>query len=498
MARITKVVGLGAGVAALIVAVVATVNGGRGVSVSIGVEPPGREQPAAPPDTLRAVLLRYSPGSGEVLVSNGIPLPPGRLFPDEAAQVRVLVGGEEQHVHSEPLHGLHADGSLRSVFVEFLHTARPGRGEAATIILGAPREVDDVAPPPGDRAIPEAVVLPDEASYLASTELAGPLVTRARTLRWGDVYRKYEQNFDRFADEHWRRGGDDWTENYYDRALIYYVFWMRTGDPEYFRRATLLAVDYREKYLVKNDYGSSPHWSQLEGLELHYLLTGDEASRTAVARTADRLHGFHKVLGDTLHTAWMESRIQARVLQSYLLAWQLQAEGRDWAALLDDGLTAVLGTQRRDGSYRFPNTCNESLNYMNGMLNDVYISIYRVYRPDPRIPPAVKRSLDFLWTQWDPSANAFRYISAPCTNASGMQVGGPVPAPDINNMIVSGFTWYGQLSGDATYRHRAELIFAGGVNGAYLTGTKQFNESYTTSWRHLSFRFPVDSGDTAR
>jgi hypothetical protein len=38
------------------------------------------------------------------------------------------------------------------------------------------------------------------------------------------------------------------------------------------------------------------------------------------------------------------------------------------------------------------------------------------------------------------------------------------------------------------YRDRGDQIFAGGVAGAYLAGTKQFNEQYTASYRYPAYR----------
>jgi hypothetical protein len=226
-------------------------------------------------------------------------------------------------------------------------------------------------------------------------------------------------------------------------------------------------------------------------LEKHYLLTGDEASRTAVARVAQSFRaGYHRdgdptSLGST--GSWWDNRIQARVLQAYLLAWRLAATGTtplDWGALLNAALPLILGTQRPDGSYRFEQLCGESLNYMAGLLNDVLIKYYSYYQADARIPGAIRRSVDFLWTtQWLSSAQAFQYLSGPCTG-----VGGPTAAPDLNNLMVTGFAWTYQQTGDPTYRSRADQIFAGGVKAEWLGQSKQFNQAYASSFRYLAYR----------
>jgi hypothetical protein len=65
-----------------------------------------------------------------------------------------------------------------------------------------------------------------------------------------------------------------------------------------------------------------------------------------------------------------------------------------------------------------------------------------------------------------------------------------VPAPDLNNIIVTGFGWTYQQTGQSAYRANAEAIFAGAVSQAWLAGSKQFNENYTTSFHYLRYRQP--------
>src|SRR5688500_4559592 len=224
----------------------------------------------------------------------------------------------------------------------------------------------------------------------------------------------------------------------------------------------------------------------MEGIEQHYQLTGDEQSRVAVGRVADKLwEGFHSGLDTPIE--WWDNRNQARVLQAYLLAWRLGAPspyGLNWSTLLDEGLTKILSTQSADGAYRFPNHCNVSLNYMSGILNDVFIKYYTYYRADSRIPGSIKRSIDYMWAnEWVPSARAFKYITAYCDGT-----GAADPAPDLNNLILTGYGWYAQQTRNTIYRDRAEQIFQGAVEGAAIEYTKQFNQQYTASFRYPAYR----------
>jgi hypothetical protein len=223
-------------------------------------------------------VQRLAPGCGTVLVSSGVPLPPGKLTSARSSQVRLYVGGKEQALYVEPLHGAHADGSLRAVLVQFNYPLRLGTPVAGQLVIEGPRGAADIPKAAAPRASPAAVVLPTNPDYLVSTQLVGPTVTVAAASQLSPTFRKYEEDFRKYADHHWNQGGAAWEENFYDRALIYYAWWVRSGNAEYWKRATALSVSYRKDYLEDRGYNPEAHWSQLEGIEVHYLLTGDDAS----------------------------------------------------------------------------------------------------------------------------------------------------------------------------------------------------------------------------
>ncbi|HEY0972673.1 MAG TPA: Ig-like domain-containing protein [Gemmatimonadales bacterium] len=447
--------------------------------------------PVAPPTPLVSdidvQLVRFDGGSGEVIVSNGVPLAPGALRPGQTGRVRLVIDGVERKISVTELAGRHLDGSLRSILVQARLSFGAAERPTGRLTLSSERPAEFRMVPELTMAVPPAVVLPSSPDYLVSTDLVGQTITVEQSKALGSPFTRYESDFVKYADQHWTNKGAYWGENYYDRALIYYAFWVRSGNPEYWRRASELALSYRRDYLEKNSHGSSPHWSQLEGLEKHYLLTGDEASRYAIAQVAGSAFNYWITRLDRVNLANFESRIQARVLQAHLLAWRLDAKGtrdKDWGALLPSLLDQILSTQQADGSYRFLATCHESLNYMSGMLNDVLASYHTYYRADPRIVDAVRRNVDWLWsTQWLPGSRAFKYISAPC---EGVGEGGA--APDLNLMFVTGPAWvYGQ-TGDSHYRDMADQIFSGGVTRGNLHGSKQFNENYYASFKYLAYR----------
>jgi hypothetical protein len=425
-------------------------------------------------------LVRFDGRNGEVTLSSGIPLPPGWLQPSAIRGVSLIIGNQEQPVYVEALGGRHPDGSLRSVLLQTRYLLG-GTPVSAKLYLGGPRQTTDLAKV-AISGEPEAALLPTDPGYLISTDIVGPTTSVEQTRLLGGAFAEYETAFASHADAHWQSCRAQWDcnwGNYYDRALIYYAWWARTGNAEYWRRANAQAVNYRTDYLEPNGYGTSPHWSQLRGLERNYLLTGDEASRRAVVAVASGFSGWM----DYIVGPEREGRIQARVLESFLLAWRLGDSSQNWAAKVDEATTLILGTQSPSGAYISPLTCDASLNFMSGLLNDVFIEIYRYYRADARIPAAIKRSADYLWAnEWLASAQAFRYSGSDCEGQ------GKDPAPDLNMLMVDTYGFVYKQTGDASYRLKGDAIFANGVAGAYLDGGKQFNENYNVSYLYTALR----------
>ncbi len=327
-------------------------------------------------------------------------------------------------------------------------------------------------------------------------QLIGDAIVPSQIRNLGGAFTAYVDRFDPYADQHWTQTGADWaSSDYYDRAKIYYTWWIGTGDNEYLSRANALALDYRTNYLEANQYGTSAHWSQIGGVALHAAITGDAASLRAVGAVADTFTAPYYLdnLGRTDAAAAMDNRVQARVLESFLYAQELAAPsqaqpGRDWGALLHKSLDAILATQSADGAYRFMQPLQQGYNkpFMVGLLNDALIRYYETFDADPRIPDAIRKSIDYMWSNdWVSSARAFKYIEGTVAGE-----GDATPAPDLNNLIVNGFGFIYKLTGDTTYRDRGDAVFSGGVDNAWLAGSKQFNEEYTSSYKYLAYTHP--------
>ena len=218
----------------------------------------------------------------------------------------------------------------------------------------------------------------------------GPMPSAAFARTASSAFGAFEDRFRRWADYHWAAHGAAWeASNYYDRAMIYYAWWIQTGNTTYLDRANKIAVDYRTGYLEAQkapyQYNASSYWSMPTGVALHYLATGDEASRRAVGYSAEWLtsNWFYSRLAG--HTE-MENRIRARLLQAAVLAHAINAPqggpavgqvilapGKTWAEKSKNILNEILKAQGADGSWKDTEHCGYEKPFMDALLMESLI-----------------------------------------------------------------------------------------------------------------------------
>lgn len=455
------------------------------VTVTAIVAPP---PPPAGGTRIAALLTRTSAGSGSILVSSGVPLIPGALRDTDVGSVRVFVAGTEQRIFISPLRGRHPDGSLATILVQFPYALTSGTNVAAEIVFGSARTLTDLPAQTVNPGLPLGLILPSDPNYLVRTNLVGPTLTVDATSAISPFAAKFDVDFRTFADLHWATYADAWEQNYYDRAQIYYAQWVRTGNPEYWVRGTRQILAYRTNYLEANSYGTSPHWSQIDGVALHYQLTGDESSRFAVGRVAEVLRYFRDNARLVGHPD-IESRILARTLMAQLWGWRLQTRGNEATATsteISTLISTILSLQAADGAWRYPTICginSASLTYMDGLLNEALIQAYTHHNANPSIPLKVRKSADYMWSRWKVASQAIEY--APGCPPSTTD---PDSYPELNNLVVNTFAWVYAQTGEVDLRQKADSIFNGGVRGQFLYGQKQFNQQYTTAYRYFFWR----------
>ena len=468
------------------------------VTVKVGATIASPPPPLVTAGTSIALRVeRFDNADSAVLVSNGVPLAPGMLKPADVDKVRLVVGGTEVAARVVALRGWHKDGSLRSILVQFKAPSFT-TAYAASLQFGVAPSVrrTEVVAAVG---VPVAVALPSSADYLISTGLVGPTI-RVDQVNGSD-YMNWQNEFMTYGDAHWLtadvNGGANYRgDNYYDRVLNHFAFWVRGGGTKWFYRATRYAVGYTAKEAL----AWQPHFAQMEGVELHYWLTGDERSLAAIVNQASWMMSAFPTPIISPGGEYLEGRIQARVLMVLSIATELGMSGTQLAPGgvkwnyeqgAKEAVGAIIGSQQPDGR-RDGMECGRDFPFMAGLANNALIFYYERLNRDARIPGVIKSNLDYLWqSNWLPGAGAFKYWDAPTPGGRcDVNNSGSVDdaAPDLNLMVVVPYGWYGKTFGNMEYIRRGEEIFHGSTGHTSVYISKQFNQQYYLTYNYLWYR----------
>jgi hypothetical protein len=332
---------------------------------------------------------------------------------------------------------------------------------------------------------------------------AAPITTRTAI----PSLAQWESNMTRYGNTHCQTIQTDpagqLAATYYDAQHVYLQIGDYTGDSTWKACAQAARTSYRDDWVIPNKGGVPGYWNFTQGLTKDYLRSGDAQSKNAVlflsnnAAFASGGTPFSYIIGAEL------SRETAYAINSYLNAEKVGAPAR---ARLDAYVDVALGHLDQwfvSKTYRCPSveTCGGGAQpgnyyiqpFMVGLTAEALIGYYEKTN-DPRIFPAVKTAMDWLWANaWVPANQAFWYENFVPTPAQ------PFPAkagaPDLNLMIAPAYAWLYQMTGDTKYRDQGDQIFAGGVAGAYLGGGKQFNQNYKWSFDFVKWRTAL-SGST--
>lgn len=462
----------------------------------------GPVDPTTPPPPPQSVLAQLSVQvlsgtAATVNVSSGVPMAKGRLRPSDVDGVRLLVGGTEVARYAEALSGVHADGSIRSLLLQFDIPLSQVAQPVQLVINGRTLPVKARVTP---TAVPTAVVTYSTPADLIATGMFGPTVARSAAPTSPSYFFQYESNWVAMETHHfntWNATLHPADLNFYDRVLAYFGFWARTGNPIYFSRGATLARRFIAEYVRPADY-QLPEWTaDLEGLSLHYWLTGDTVSRNAVIQAMGGLDNYRG--GDRMANwrdhPWMDNRVQKAVLASKLLSLKLGATSTpgygntnpaipDIRARAKLDVNRILSTQQANGGYIF-GTCTGVNNFMTGMVNQALAEYYEEVEEDARVLDAVRRSYAWLRsTQWNATDRLFRYTTRTCPEDGDVTR----TANDLNGLFLDGLGWLYRKTGDPALREWGDQIFQGGVEKTWLEGPKMFNQQYRSSWRWLGYR----------
>ena len=267
------------------------------------------------------------------------------------------------------------------------------------------------------------------------------------------------------------------ADTYYDAEWVFYQIGDYTRDSSWYNCAHLAETIYGNDYVIPNGGTIPGYWNFTHGVTRNYLSTGDTTSQRAAILISQNA----AYAPDWTPLSWTfnasMSRETAYAIMSYLNAEHL---GQPHRARTEQLVTQALGHidqwfKSQNADYVRP--------FMFSLTAHALISYDTQIGGNSRILPAIKTGANWIWDHcWLPQAQAFKYTDRVVSS------GGTDPAPDLNLLVAPVYAWLWHQTGDPKYRERADQIFAGGVNGAWLVNGKQFNQNYRWSFDYVKWR----------
>lgn len=488
-----------------IAVITATANGARATSTVLVLAPRNAGS------RVDVAVMRFDGGSGPVMVSNGVPFARGAVTAATLNQIHVFVNDAEQRVFTRALGGTWPDGSLRAALVQFDYNIPDARTISGYISIGGGART---LPAPAERAAvptPVAAVLPTSSAYLISTGIASavydPTATRAPTT----MIAQYEGDYVRLAAADWAQCGASWSCGRtagYDRAYILYQEWVRTANPTYWQHASAIVANYIDDYLAPGRGFPAAWWANPEGTAVHYWATGDERTRGYVFSIASEMVYQTKpgLYGLGTSPGWPQygdDRARAKTLIAMMDMRRVDAKPTSTGPVMDgdatymanymagvslaDAVSEVLSTQQASGAFGGTQYKGGQKAFMVGMLLEALTRYYDEVTPDPRIPVAVKRAIDYMWqNEWVSSAQGFKYCTVVVDADNGDD-----PMPSLNNLIAPAYAWYYNQSGDARYAAMVDQMLAATSSSTrswWAASGKAFDQAFYHAFNVFQWR----------
>jgi len=231
-----------------------------------------------------------NPRKRNVWVSTGIPFAPGQLTDER--KFAVFDGrGEEVSIATDVLARWTYDNSIRSLLVQFpMHIEH--RYEGVTLQWGRPRTTQDRERVEVNWIVPEGyIVLP--AKWLCESGVIGEQVPMDQH-PFPSFDERAEKYYPSIRAIPWV--GDVRKDGYYGTAHVFYQFYVRTGDEQFFIDARREAVHYRDDQIIqegpkrgRNVTYKKPRYVYVQSVIDDYLLTGDRRSLRVAGYMAEYL-----------------------------------------------------------------------------------------------------------------------------------------------------------------------------------------------------------------
>ncbi len=299
---------------------------------------------------------------------------------------------------------------------------------------------------------------------------------------------------------------------YYDAIRVYYQIADYTHDPSWVTCSQLARAIYRDQYVLPNNGTVPGYWNFTHGLAMDYLRSGDAQSKNAVILLSQNAAYASDYAPLNWTVSAQFSREVAYAIISYINAEKVGASPRARLPWLVSQALGHIDQWFISKTYRCgtdPTLPQQGITgcdppaatgqyyiqpFMVGLTSAALIMYYDK-TGDPRVLPAVRTAMDWLWANaWVAADQAFWYDNWVPNPSIPLP---PQPgAPDLNLLIAPAFAWLFHQTGDTKYRDEGDAVFAGGVKFAYLGAGKQFDQNYWWSFDYVKWRTAAPGGPT--
>lgn len=266
------------------------------------------------------------------------------------------------------------------------------------------------------------------------------------------------------------------ASTYYDAQWVFFQIGDYTSNPKWDECAAAAGEIYGQKWVNEGGEKTPGYWIFPHGLKEDFIRNGNLKAKEALLRLSHK----SAFAGDEIPLEWTVDAGLSREV-AYMILTYLNAEdiGEERRIRLDHLVEQALGHLNqwfltKDTEYVRP--------FMVGLTAHALIEYFEKTK-DPRIFPILSLAADWLWENtWIPSKQAFMYTDRE------HESGGMEATSDLNLLIAPMYGWLYSQSREVKYARQGDDIFAGGVEGAFLSGAKQFNQNYRWSFQYLRWR----------
>jgi hypothetical protein len=440
------------------------------------------------------------------LVSNAVPFRSGVLR--DARNVRVLSGTTEVPVAARVLATWPADGSIRSLLLQF---DSPSAG-TYTIQVGTPRTTTDRS------FLTVTWDVPTRILTLPASHLSASLIFWEQTPLGTSGFPAWEtkqlQGYSRIATVGTAPCVRD--DHYYDAITTTYQLYARSGDITHLVNARRWALHHRRDQIYLSgasvghprcagNYLNNTRYTFPQGLSQDYFMFGDEQARNVSTLVVDNFYmassfewWFYKA--PNTRGFWTE-REPAFALNGILAHYEMTGDSR----YLDFVRTRIASLQRmqadnggrawvhnlydHDSSEGCAPSDYGSSPWMSGLLLEAVVKYHKL-TGDPVARQSILMAVDDLRARYL-ATGAYAGRSFIYLGCSAYADG----TPDLDNLISPAFGYAYRLTGDETYRTLGTALFNTAVQSGVTASHKHYNQQFRSSGYFPAYIAATSEGD---